>query len=62
MASPKFSLGMINDAGAAGLSKSRCTYCIRLMTPVRYTKGGVGVSDFPGWSPFGRKYGDRVQP
>jgi hypothetical protein len=22
------------------------------MTPVGYTKGGVGVSDFPGWSPL----------
>ena len=23
-----------------------------LLTPVRYTKGGVGVSDFSGWSPL----------
>jgi len=23
-----------------------------LMTPVGYTKGGVGVSDFSGWSPL----------
>jgi len=24
-----------------------------LLTPVGYTKGGVGVSDFSGWSPLG---------
>ena len=27
-----------------------------LLTPVGYTKGGVGVSDFSGWSPLVRLY------